>query len=117
MNEIGRAINHFTMLRRLDSGEKKGLYDIAISALEKQLNNGWIPVSEELPEEHRCSDEDDCYRMSENVLCSAYNEDINEYETWIDYTIDGEWQAHEYYEGEKLAWQPLPTPYRTEVAK
>lgn len=74
----------------------------------------WIPVSEGLPEEHRCLDEDDCYRMSENVLCSAYNEDINEYETWIDYTIDGEWQAHEYYEGEKLAWQPLPEPWKGE---
>lgn len=33
---IQKAINHFTMLRRLDSGEKKGLYDIAISALEQQ---------------------------------------------------------------------------------
>ena len=37
MNEIGRAVNHFTMLRRLDSGEKKSLYDMAISALEKQI--------------------------------------------------------------------------------
>jgi len=33
--EIQKAINHLIMLRRLDSGEKKGLYDLAISALEK----------------------------------------------------------------------------------
>ena len=43
--EIQKAINHLTMLRRLDSGEKKSIYDVAISALTQQLNNGWIPVS------------------------------------------------------------------------
>jgi hypothetical protein len=36
MNEIEKAIQHLTMLRRLDSGEKKPLYDLAIQALEKQ---------------------------------------------------------------------------------
>ena len=35
--EIQKAINHLTMLRRLDSGEKRSLYDDAISALEKQI--------------------------------------------------------------------------------
>jgi len=35
--EVNKTINHLTMLRRLDSGEKKRFYDLAISALEKQI--------------------------------------------------------------------------------
>lgn len=50
MNDIKKAISHLTMLRRLDSGEKKKLYDVAIVSMEKQLNNRWISTSERLPE-------------------------------------------------------------------
>jgi hypothetical protein len=35
--EIEKAISHLTMLQKLDSGEKKNIYDTAISALEKQI--------------------------------------------------------------------------------
>ena len=49
--EIQKAINHLTMLRRLDSGEKRSLYDTAITALEHQLTDMWIPITERLPEE------------------------------------------------------------------
>ena len=45
MNKIKQAIDHLTMLRRLDSGEKKGIYDTAISALERQQADAWIPIS------------------------------------------------------------------------
>ena len=87
-------------------------YPTIISALTQQLNNGWIPVSERLPETYREVDGDSVYYVSNNVLCSAYNKDTSEYEAWIDYTIDGEWQTHEYYEDEILAWRPLPEPYK-----
>lgn len=74
---------------------------------------GWIVASERMPKEHRYIDpETGCYGRSDDVLCSAYDEYEMRDETWIDYTIDGEWQAHEWDEGEKLAWMPLPTPYR-----
>ena len=83
-----------------------------VESWENQLTNGWIPVTERLPETYRKVDGDSVYSVSNDVLCSAYNEDTAEYETWVDYTCDGEWQTHEYYEGEKLAWQPLPEPYK-----
>lgn len=74
---------------------------------------GWIIASECMPEEHKCIDpETGYYGQSDDVLCSAYNEYEMRDEIWIDCTIDGEWQTHEWYEGEKLAWMPLPSPYR-----
>lgn len=91
-----------------------------IEALSAKLENmersedyvGWIPASERMPEEERCIDpETGYYGRSDDVLCSAYNEYEMQYETWIDHTIDGEWQSHEYDEEEKLAWMPLPAPY------
>ena len=78
-------------------------------------NDGWIPAEKELPEEHTCIDEETgYYGRSDDVLCSAYDDYTGEYETWIDYTIDGQWQTHDWYEGEPLAWQPLPSPYAPE---
>lgn len=50
-------------------------------------------------------------------MCSCFDEDEEKYETWIDYTIDGYWQTHEYYEGENFAWMPLPEPFGAETAK
>ncbi|NLZ83217.1 MAG: hypothetical protein GX915_06105 [Clostridiales bacterium] len=70
--EIQKAVNHLTMLRRLDSGEKKGLYDMAISALTQQLNNGWIPVSERLPD-----------KVHDKYLVTMKHRTLNEY--CIDY--------------------------------
>ena len=80
-----------------------------------RMNDGWIPAEKELPEEHTCIDEETgYYGRSDDVLCSAYDDYTGEYETWIDYTMDGQWQTHEWYEGEPLAWQPLPRPYSPE---
>lgn len=84
-------------------------------SISEQLNygGGWIVASERMPEEERCIDpETGYYGRSDYVLCSAHNDYEMKDEIWIDYTIDGEWQTHEWYEGEKLAWQPLPEPYR-----
>ncbi len=79
----------------------------------EDCGGGRIIASECMPEEHKCIDpETGYYGQSDNVLCSAYNEYEMRDEIWIDYTIDGEWQTHEWYEGEKLAWMPLPSPYR-----
>lgn len=44
MNEIKRAIKH---LKERNFTSKQ--IEMAIEALERQLNNGWIPVSERLP--------------------------------------------------------------------
>lgn len=79
----------------------------------EDCGGGWIITSERMPKEHRCIDpETGYYGRSDDVLCSAYDEYEMRDEMWIDHTIDGEWQTHEWYEGEKLAWMPLPVPYR-----
>lgn len=79
----------------------------------------WIPVEERLPKEYKCyiDEETGYYSESDNVLCCCKNE-YNEFEYWIDYTIDGEWQTHEYFDGEKFYWQQLPAlpePYKGET--
>ena len=87
---------------------------IAISALEKQINGGWIPCSERLPKIY----DDTC--TSEIVLVQGYDKEI-----------DYDWQAMGWYAEEPkqwyfaeckntdkpinwidiIAWQPLPQPY------
>ena len=82
--------------------------DLAIFALEQQLTNGWIPVSERLP------------NIGETVLLTvAVNRGIShEYGSvdiaWICdkenkcfYGTDGK-----YSHGEAIAWQPLLEPYK-----
>ena len=60
--------------------------------IRKHMNDGWIPAEKELPEEHTCIDEETgYYGRSDDVLCSAYDDYTGEYETWIDYTMDGQW--------------------------
>ena len=61
-----------------------------------------------MPEEHKLiDDETGYYNKSDEVLCCCKNE-YNEFEYWIDYTIDGEWQYSEYIDGDEKYWQPLP---------
>lgn len=80
---------------------------------DRYYGGGWIVASERMPKEERCIDpETGYYGRSDYVLCSAYDDYEMKDEIWVDYTIDGEWQTHEWYEGEKLAWQSLPEPYR-----
>ena len=52
MKDIEKAIEELEDRRGYYIDDKCRLtyYDLAISALENQLNNGWIPVSERLPE-------------------------------------------------------------------
>lgn len=72
-------------------------------------NNGWIPVSERLPEE------------SDYYMACIYNDEADDYDfrkTWFahadDYDMDeSEWR--ELYDFERvIAWQPLPEPYKEE---
>lgn len=77
----------------------------------KTMSNNWISCKDQMPLAIRCIDQETgYYYMSEQILCCAYNREIYEYEMWIDYTIDGEWQAHEYDKDEELFWMPLPSP-------
>ncbi len=73
---------------------------MAISALEKQLNNGWIPISEKLPKEN------------EEVLITLIHGKV----TWA-YLHQGEWyNMFSTYPIERvIAWMPLPEPFKEDV--
>ena len=89
---------------------------ITISALEKQLNGDWIPVSERLPEEYGC------YLVAWRPLNLTAEDIIKNTGTVPHYfeilafdpIFEGDWideieQCDEY---ELLAWQPLPPAYK-----
>ena len=94
--------------------------DMAISALEQQLNGGWIHVSERLPEENG------------HYLVTYHEWSKGEYLPKFDFTCE---KILRFYRGEfkmpvccndkieqdigreVLAWMPLPEPYREEAAQ
>lgn len=71
---------------------------------ERQLNNGWIPVSERLPGEHK------------RYLVSMKHKSLND--TFIDCRYCDPDHQFEYqnslerHNWEVTAWQPLPEPYK-----
>lgn len=69
---------------------------------KRDYGGGWIAASEKMPEEKK------------SVLCTAYDNIFldRRFECWIDYAIDGKWKVHECLLGEKIAWIPLPEPYK-----
>ena len=125
MNDIEKAIKIMKYNKHLLGFPEQGetwkecantiACDIAISALEKQLNGGWISVSERLPEEFGC------YLVAwrplnltaEDIIKNTgtvphYYEILTFYNAFVDGWDDIE-QCDEY---EILAWQPLPEPYK-----
>ena len=77
--------------------------DLAISALEQQLTNGWISVTERLPEEGR-------YLVT--TVCGEVKESEFDLRKWwqIDNsTISLEWEEEP---NKVVAWRPLPEPYK-----
>ena len=68
-------------------------------------NNGWIPVSERLPEVPEGTEDDDCPEF--NVTIKGANK-----ATTLKYAPDGTW-FDDYGEVYKvIAWKPLPEPYK-----
>ena len=78
-------------------------FDVAIEMPEKQLTNGWIPVSERLPKEGRY------------LVTTAYGEvkesefDLKKWWQIDNSTISLEWEEEPI---KVVAWQPLPEPYK-----
>ena len=70
-------------------------------------NNGWIPVSERLPEVPEGTEDDDCPEF--NVTIKGADK-----ATTLKYAPDGTWfdDSGEVYK--VVAWKPLPEPYKGE---
>lgn len=123
---IKKAIRHFECVKNdavvvLDSGfgtrpgesnivyrNRKMYAELAIQALEKQINDGWISVNDRLPEEsYGCLVTVMDY---DPYLMKDYENIYPEFVGW-----DGKsWNNSDGHEipFEVLAWMPLPEPYK-----
>lgn len=125
--EIEKAIDDLDDLKNCESISSSHFKEVhgknlelAISALEKQLSNGWIPVSDRLPEPRSKSFGDKQQRV--DVLACQRNGMVKEMlfefstqEFWEagDTNPISHWQEDDNgYGAEVIAWQPLPEPYR-----
>ena len=81
---------------------------LAISALEKQLNNGWISVKERLPEQ----DSSRSYLVTK--MCKDEDKYIYEVCTEIFWASDNKWDCErdELCEWKVIAWQLVPEPFK-----
>lgn len=109
MNEIEIAIGRLKHHRdsiyvvQIDDGS----CDLAISALEKQLNNGWISVVDRLP-------------IKEDEILHVMLVTDGEYQWMAYYTPDDEWIFAECTNSNRkidwdeiIAWQHLPDTFIT----
>ena len=92
------AIEWFSMLKKkFVKTEYEGYLDLAISALEKQEEDRWIPVTERLP------------KNKKKVLVSYDTEDGKK----VDISMFDKYGC---LLGLVSAWRPLPEPYTEEKA-
>jgi len=107
MNKIENAIMN---LKSLDNqadlyGFQIDTINLAIEALERQLNNGWIPTKQRLPNMKECQKND----------CRFIVTDGNRvYGDSFDYLADGYIEPKWVYSSmcEPIAWQELPERYK-----
>lgn len=92
--ETKRAIEVLRQNVEFADAEFEDAIAIAISALEKQEQDKWIPVSVRLPEEEGC------------YLVTVRNDHKRKYSKTAWYSGDG-WFARQ----DIIAWRPLPEPY------
>ena len=85
-------------------------YNVMVDIIRKQINAGWIPVEEQLPEE----------KKSVLVQWEKYDRHLNVTLTYLDvmWLDDADEKVFETINGvpngKVIAWRPLPEPYRPE---
>ena len=99
--------------------EEKEAMQMAISALEKQEQNGWIPVTERLPKEKDAGilKKLGTDKRSDYVLATV--EVRGERMTVTACTYDGKWDWNMKYafpDYKVIAWRPLPEAYTEDKA-
>ena len=101
--------------------EEKFGCKVKIVGNKEQHNDGWIPCSERLPEEH-----DSMFATLKgtskwnDAMFEKASDDVNvtvEFEdgtrkTKTMHTVDGEWKNDSFINMEIIAWRPLPEPYK-----
>lgn len=94
---------------------------VKIVGNEEKHNDGWIPCSERLPEEH-----DSMFATLKgtskwnDAMFEKVSDDVNvtvEFEdgtrkTKTMHTVDGKWKNDSFINMEIIAWRPLPEPYK-----
>ena len=116
---------------RLSNYDVKHKLDGAINRIadiiRENMNDGWIPVEERMPEEHEEGTDiydkntlavmDTEYHMVSNLVnVTVYDYENEKYFVGADCTFDGEWCNFGLVTGnyEVIAWRPLPEPYHPE---
>lgn len=101
--------------------EEKFWGKVKIVGNEEKHNDGWIPCSERLPEEH-----DSMFATLKgtskwnDAMFEKVSDDVNvtvEFEdgtrkTKTMHTVDGKWKNDSFINMEIIAWRPLPEPYK-----
>jgi hypothetical protein len=137
MSDIEKAISEFKINLSLSKeeldlplpeGEEEHIKEwityqgLAISALEKQLNNGWIPCKDRLPEEtgryivtyHEWSDGNYLPKY-DDIYVKVWRYRKEEQYTGFVYPTGCNIEAEQDTHREVIAWQPLPEPYKEEL--
>lgn len=108
LEEINRRIDEYVDHDYVrGSGDVvKGL-SIAKSIVRKHMNDGWIPVEKELPEEPK-----------ENPVFDDKPLELYLVDMGGSYPLRAFWNGKQFTDGwsilKVIAWQPLPEPYRPE---
>lgn len=116
MNDIEKAINWTRGDRdNYDTRDHAYYYlDMAAKALEKQLTNGWIPISERLPNIEECQLNSGWFLVTskaEKVGEAHYNG-----QKWVrNNSGPGYLKCENDTIYEVVAWHPLPEPWRDDT--
>lgn len=108
MNEIEKAIGDLKCIRNCYSGyPRQKALDLAISALEAQQADRWIPVTKETNPK-----ESDIYLVTFEENGKRYVERFyySEFSGWM---MPVKWQDKGRID-KMIAWKPLPEPYKEE---
>lgn len=107
-----------------DALDEISINKFAISIVDEvaqEYNNGWIPCSEKMPEEHDSmfAEVKGTDKWREGMF-EKISDDVNvtvkykngKVKSMTTHTIDGKWKLDSIVKGEVTHWQPLPAPYK-----
>lgn len=122
-NRNFESMKYFQSLMFATERAESIIGDIIRSHMNDEDNNGWIPVEDGLPEEHKSMFAKlKGTHMWNNAMFEKVSDEVNvtiELEdgtrkTTTSHTLDGKWKVEKECVVNKkvIAWQPLPEPYK-----